>query len=326
MGRTVAIVGYPDAELLDISCVSTTLEMAGQFGADPPYEVVLLSPGGRPVSCRPGLELAAHGALERRLDGVDTVVVVGGLGHLRAAADEVLVAHLRRLARSARRVASVCTGATVLAATGLLDGHRSTTHWAYADSLARAHPAVHVDPDPIFVRDGAFATSAGVTSALDLTLSFVEEDHGPDLARRVARALVTYLQRPGTQAQMSMHVAAPAPAHEVVREVVDHVARRLEEDLSTASLATRAGVSERHLARLFRTHLGRGPAEHVRRARTEAAAQLLTSTDLPLPRIAARCGFRSTETLRQAVLLVYGCTPSQHRRAFRREVPAEEVG
>ena len=207
--------------------------------------------------------------------------MVGGYGHLRAAQDDVLVAHVRRLARRARRIASVCTGASVLAAAGLLDGRRATTHWAFADALARDHPAVTVDPDPIFIRDGRVATSAGVTSALDLTLSFVDEDHGPDLARRVARALVTYLQRPGTQAQMSMHVAAPAPANDVVRDVVDHVVAHLDGDLSAAVLAERAGVSERHLVRLFRTHLGRSPAEHVRRARTEAAAALLAATDLP---------------------------------------------
>ena len=242
--------------------------------------------------------------------------MAGGYGHERAAADEVVLAHVRRLARNARRVASVCTGASVLAAAGLLDGRRATTHWFFAGGLARAHPAVTVDPDPIFVRDGSVATSAGVTSALDLTLSFVEEDHGAALARGVARSLVTYLQRPGTQAQMSVHVSAPRPADDVVRAVVDHVAGHLDDDLGAAALADRAGVSQRHLTRLFRAHLGRSPGEHVRRARTEAAAHLLATTDLPLPRVAARCGFGSTETLRTAFLRAYGTTPSAHRRAF----------
>ena len=314
----VLVVGYDDAELLDVACVTTTLSMANEFltDSDTGYDVRLLSPGGRPVTARPGLRLEAHGALERCAGPVDTLVVVGGHGHRRAAADDVLVAHVRRLARDARRVASVCTGATVLAAAGLLDGRRATTHWAYADRLAREHPDVTVDPDPIFVRDGHVATSAGVTSALDLTLSFVAEDHGPDVARRVARALVTYMQRPGTQAQMSMHVAAPAPAHDVVRDVVEHVAQHLDGDLSAAVLADLAGVSERHLGRLFRTHLRRTPAEYVRRVRTEAAAALVVNTDLPLARVADRCGFRSAETLRQAFLDTLGHTPSAHRRAF----------
>ncbi|MDD7937707.1 GlxA family transcriptional regulator [Actinomycetospora lutea] len=312
----MVVVAYDDAELLDIACVTSTLATANDRGADPPYAVRLLSPGGRPVTCRPGLHLDVHGALERSVGEIDTLVVAGGYGHERAAADDVLLAHVRRLARDARRVASVCTGASVLAAAGLLDGRRATTHWHFAGDLARAHPAVTVDPDPIFVRDGAVATSAGVTSALDLTLSFVEEDHGPALARRVARSLVTYLQRPGTQAQMSVHVAAPPPANDLVRTVVDHVAGHLDDDLGAAALAGRVGVSERHLTRLFRAHLGRSPAEHVRRARTEAAAHLLATTDLPLPRVAARCGFGTTETLRTAFLRAYGRTPTEHRRAF----------
>ncbi|GAA4861320.1 GlxA family transcriptional regulator [Actinomycetospora straminea] len=315
MGATV-ILGYEDAELLDVACVSSTVSTANDLGADPGYAVTMLSPGGHAITCRPGLRLDVHGALEQYTGAVDTLVVVGGLGSPRAAADPVLLAHVRRLARDARRVASVCTGASILAAAGLLDGRRVTTHWWFAGELARAHPAVHVDPDPIFVRDGRIATSAGVTSALDLALSFVHEDHGPALARQVARALVTYLQRPGTQAQMSVHVAAPAPADDVVRGVVDHVAGHLDGDLGAAALAARAGVSERHLTRLFRTHLGRTPAEHVRRARTEAAAQLAATTDVPLARVAARCGFRSTETMRTAFLEVYGRTPSEHRRAF----------
>ncbi len=316
MGRPIVVVGYDDAEILDIACVTTTLATAARCGADPGYDVTLLARGGGTIACRPGLALATHGALEQHPGPVDTLVVTGGFGHLRAAADPVLLAHVRRLARGARRVASVCTGATVLAAAGLLDGHRATTHWSFAERLAQEHPSVAVDPDPIFIRDGRVSTSAGVTSALDLTLAFVEEDHGPEVARDVARALVTYLQRPGTQAQMSMHVAAPAPTHDVVRGVVDHVAQCLDGDLSAAALAAGAGVSERHLARLFRAHLDRTPAEHVRRARTEAAAALLASTDLPLVRIAGRCGFRSTETLRQAFLDAYGRTPSEHRRAF----------
>ncbi|MEJ2887058.1 GlxA family transcriptional regulator [Actinomycetospora aeridis] len=314
--RPVVVVAYDDAELLDISCLTSTFSTAGDVGADPTYAVTLLTPGARTITCRPGLRLEAHAALEQHTAAVDTLVVAGGLGSPAAAADPVLVAHVRRLARDARRVASVCTGAQVLAAAGLLDGRRATTHWRFAGDLARAHPAVDVDPDPIFVRDGRVATSAGVTSALDLALSFVDEDHGPVVARRVARALVTYLQRPGTQAQMSVHVAAPAPGDDVVRRVVDHVAGHLDVDLGAAALADRAGVSERHLTRLFRAHLGRTPAEYVRRARTEAAAQLCAGTDVPLARVAARCGFRSTETMRTAFLDVYGRTPSEHRRAF----------
>ncbi len=315
--RAVVVVAYEGAELLDIACVTSTLSAAAALGALPPYAVQVLSPGGHPIRCQSGLCLDADAALERHAGPVDTVIVSGGLGHWRAAQDSHLLAHVRRLARHARRVASVCTGTSVLAAAGLLDGRRATTHWNFAASIAARYPSVTIDPDPIYVRDGPITTAAGVTSALDLTLAFVEEDHGPDLARRTARSLVTYLQRPGNQAQMSMHVSAPAPAHDVVRDIVDHVGATLDGDLSTATLARRAGVSERHLTRLFLTHLGQTPGRHVRQRRTEAAAHLLTSTTLPLARVASRCGLRSTETLRQAFAAAYGISPSRYRDLHR---------
>lgn len=221
--------------------------------------------------------------------------------------------HVRRLAEVSRRVASVCTGATILAAAGLLRGRRATTHWRYTDRLAARDPEVIVDPSPIYIRDGNVSTAAGVTSALDLTLAFVEEDHGPELARSVARGLVTYLQRPGNQAQMSMFVAAPPPGHGLVRHVVDHVTGNLDGDLSTATLAAAAAVSERHLTRLFLEHLGQTPGRFVRQARTEAAANLLASTTLPIAAVASRCGFGSAETLRQAFVARYGIPPSRYR-------------
>lgn len=172
-------------------------------------------------------------------------------------------------------------------------------------------PAVTVDPDPIYVRDGNVYTSAGMTAALDLTLAFVAEDLGADVARQVSRVLVTYLQRPGTQAQMSLHVSAPAQADPLVRDVVEYITHNLDRDLSATALAARAGVSARHLARLFRVQAGRSPARFVRRARTEAAAQLITSSSLPLSRVAPRCGFGSTESLRTAFREVYGVPPTR---------------
>lgn len=316
--RLVAVVGYAGAELLDIACVTSTLVLANRVGAAPPYRVVLLTPGGRPVACDSGLTLASHGSLQRWVEPVDTVVVTGGLGHEEAGADPLVVAHVRRVAALSRRVASVCTGATVLAATGLLDGRRATTHWRYADRLAQEYPAVRVDPAPIYVRDDNVYTSAGVTSALDLTLALVEEDNGPELARRVARALVTYLQRPGNQAQMSVFTAAPQVRDACVRAVVDLVAARLDGDLSLPALAAHAGVSQRQLTRLFVRHLGRTPARYVRRARTEAAAHLLASTDRPVTTVARECGLRSAEALRQAFAAEYGLAPSQYRAAHRR--------
>lgn len=313
------MVGYDEAELLDIACVTTTLAMANVIGSPhTPYDARVVSPGGRPIVCSSGLTLQSGQSLQRITGPLDTLIVSGGWGHARAAADPLIVGHVRRLAAESRRVASVCTGASILAAAGLLDGRRATTHWRFAGDLAARHPRVTVDADPIHIRDGAVATSAGVTSAPDLTLAFVEEDHGAELARQVARDLVTYLQRPGSQAQMSMFTSAPPPDHGVVARLVHHIAANPDGDLTMGAPAAIAGVSTRHLTRLFLDQLGRAPGRWVRQARTEAAAQLPATTSLPLPRVAARCGFGSAETLRQAFVSRYGIPPSQYRAAHTR--------
>ncbi|WHM40920.1 GlxA family transcriptional regulator [Streptomyces sp. BPTC-684] len=311
--RRVVVIGYERTELLDIAGVTDTLDTANQLGAQPPYEVRLATVGGRPLPCSSGLTLVGQTALERVRGPLDTLVVSGGPGHEAAARDPDLLDAVRRLAPKSRRVASVCTGATVLAAAGLLDGRRAATHWGAAADLAANYPRVKVDPAPLYIRDGDIWTSAGVTGALDLTLALVEDDHGPDLARTAARTLVTYLHRPGNQAQISMFVRAPSGENPVVRTVIQHVAGHLNGDLDTSVLAALAGVSERHLARLCQEHLGQSPARFVRATRAEAAAQLLVSTALPIAAIARQCGFRTPETLRQAFLVHYGSTPSEHR-------------
>ncbi|MFF8955591.1 GlxA family transcriptional regulator [Streptomyces sp. NPDC014894] len=324
--RHVVIIGYDRAELLDIACVADTFDIATRTGAASGYRVTLATPDGRPVTCSSGLVLAGQTSLEKIRGPVDTVVVSGGLGHGAAARDARLVEQVRRIAALSRRVASVCTGASVLAAAGLLDGRRATTHWAFARDLAAEHPAVEVDPGPLYIRDGAVCTSAGVTSALDLTLALVEEDHGPELARSVARTLVTHAQRPGDQAQISAFVDDSPPRHGAVHHLVRHIAGHLADDLGTEALAALASVSERHLNRLFTDHLGRTPAQYVREARAEAAERLLVTTELPLPAVAVHCGFRSTETLRQAFLAHYGTTPSSHRAAHRRRTARADGG
>ncbi|WP_244976042.1 GlxA family transcriptional regulator [Nocardia huaxiensis] len=316
-GRLVVVVGYHGVELLDIASVTSTLDMANRMGATPPYRMVLATQGGAAVECDSGLTLTAQQALEQINEVIDTLIVSGGLGHLDVAADERFVGHVRRLARQARRVASVCTGASVLAASGLLDGRRATTHWFYAKQLAAAYPKVHVDPEPIFVRHGHVATSGGVTSALDLTLAFIEEDHGAELARRISMGLVTYLRRPGDQAQVSVFVGNPEPAHRLVHRLVEHIQAHLAGDLSIEKLGAAVGLSQRHLTRLFVAELGDTPARYVRRARVEAAARLLTSTGLRLDEIAVQCGFGSAETLRQAFSAQFGTAPSVYRTRNR---------
>ncbi|MFC4014077.1 GlxA family transcriptional regulator [Nonomuraea purpurea] len=314
--RLVAVVGYDGAELIDIASVTTSLGMANQYGSlRVPYRIKLVTPGGRPITFPTGLTMQGGLALERVTGPFDTVLVSGGWGHEQAAANPLITAHVRRIARESRRIASVCTGATILAAAGLLDGRRVTTHWRWADRLAARHPPVKVDPDPIYIRDGNVITSAGVTSALDLSMALVEEDHGAELARTLARELVIYMQRPGNQAQMSIFTSAPPPGNDLVRRVTDHIGSHLDGDLSAVALAAEAGISVRHLTRLFLTHLAQTPAQYVRQARIEAAAHLLASTSLPMPRVAARCGFGSAETLRQVFTAKYGIAPSRFRSA-----------
>jgi transcriptional regulator GlxA family with amidase domain len=324
MARQVVIVGYDGAELLDISSVSSTFVIA-QYLCDlePGYQVRLASPGGRPVHCATGLVVGAQASLDRLTDRIDTLVVSGGLGFDDAAGDPRLVAHVRRLATISRRVASVCTGAGILAAAGLLDGRRATTHWQYAGRLAAEHPKVRFDPAPIFVRDGPVITSAGVTSALDLSLALIEDDHGPEVARKVSRYLVTYLQRPGNQAQMSMFTAPAAPESMIIRSLVDHIASHLDDDLGTSALANRAGISERQLARVFVRDLGQNPAQYVRGVRLEAAARLLSGGTTPVATVARRCGFGTAESLRQAFVARYGMPPSRYRAAFSPSIAGE---
>ncbi|GAB3499733.1 GlxA family transcriptional regulator [Amycolatopsis cihanbeyliensis] len=311
--RRMVIIGYDQAELLDIACPASVLDAANRHGARPAYQVEFASLGGRPVTSACGIALGVQAKLEGIRGALDTVLVVGGWGHEAVAADERLVAQVRRLAGLSRRTASVCTGATVLAESGLLDGRRATTHWWWARELGRRYPAVTVDPAPIYLKDGEVYTAAGVTSGLDLALAFVEEDHGPDLARQVARSLVTYLHRPGNQAQVSMFLAGPPPEHGLVRSLTSHIAANVDTDLSAGALARKAGVSARQLTRLFDLHLGASPARYVRTVRVEAAAHLLASTRLPLTAVARRCGFNSTETLRRAFMDHYGSTPSVYR-------------
>ncbi len=315
------MVGYHASELLDIACVTSALELANFLHGEAAYRVSLATPGGAPIHTSCGLTLQAKEPLERVVGPLDTIIVSGGIGYVDAMDDGRVVAHVRRLAKESRRVASVCTGAGVLAAAGLLDGRRAATHWYHASYLATRFPQVRFDGDPIYILDGPVATSAGVTAALDLTLSFIEADMGADLAREVSRHLVAYLQRPGNQAQMSMFIAPPAAQRSLVRDTIEYVTSHLADDLSAVLLAARAGVSERHLSRLFLGEVNLTPSRFVRRMRTEAAANLLITTDLTMETIAQRCGLGSAEALRQAFQARYGVSPSHYRQTQSRCLP-----
>jgi transcriptional regulator GlxA family with amidase domain len=321
--RRVLIVAYDGAQILDIACPSGALDIANRYGAEPPYSIELATLGRRVARSSAGILMGAGQGLETVAGQLDTLFVVGGIGCEDAASDEPLLGQVRRLAGVSRRVASVCTGAYVLAAAGLLDHRRVTTHWGWGKQLAERYPAVAVDVAPLYIRDGNVYTSAGVTSALDLTLALIEDDHGPTLARAVARELVVHLHRPADQAQISMFLAAPPPENRLVRDLVSHIAGHLAENLTPATLAARAGVSPRHLTRLFTAHLGTTPAQAVRVARTEAAARLARSSGLSMAAVARRCGFGSAETLRKAFLHHYGVTGDKIRRMP--DMPAARV-
>lgn len=316
--RVVVIVGYEGIELVDVACVTSAFDLANRCGAHPSYEIVFATPTGRPVRGNAGLQVGGQGRIDAITEPIDTLVVSGGRGYEAAAANARLVGQVQRLARLSRRVASVCTGAAVLAAAGLLDDRRATTHWGIARQLAERYPRVRVDAAPIYIRDGEVATSGGVTASLDLTLAFIEEDHGGEIARHVALGMVTYLQRPGNQAQMSIFTATPRPEQRIVRGVVDHITSHLDGDLGIAVLAALAGVSERHLSRLFVADLGRSPARVVRDIRLEAASRLLATTRESSSTVARRCGFSSGEALRQAFVSRFGLPPSRFRVAHTR--------
>jgi transcriptional regulator GlxA family with amidase domain len=229
------------------------------------------------------------------------------------------VAWIRDAAARSRRVTSVCTGAFLLAAAGLLDGRRATTHWAWCDVLANRYPAVQVEPDPIFVRDGDVITSAGVTSGMDMALALVEEDLGREIALEVARWLVLFVKRPGGQAQFSAQLEAQIADREPLRELQQWLPDHLDEDLSVPALARRACMSERNFARAFRGETGMTPAAYVEAARVERARIFLDSGDLPVETIARQTGFGTVETMRRAFRRRVGVSPAGYRSRFRSE-------
>jgi transcriptional regulator GlxA family with amidase domain len=265
-----------------------------------------------------GLGLEAGTSLASLASGrpVDTLIIAGGEGTRRAADDPSVVTLVRRAASGARRVASVCTGAFLLAATGLLDGRRATTHWAFATRLAALRPRVQVDPDPIYVRDGRIWTSAGVTAGIDLALAMVEEDLGRELAGALARGLVVFVRRAGGQSQFSAQLAAQVAERAPIRDLQAFIAEHPEEDLDVPALARRAAMSVRHFSRVFRAEVGVAPATYVEQVRVETARRLLETTVLPVEGVAAAAGFGTPEAFRRTLARRVGLSPREYRARF----------
>jgi transcriptional regulator GlxA family with amidase domain len=316
--RVVEILAYPAVQLLDVAgplqVFVSANELAARDGKSPFYVPYVVSAAAPVVTASAGLGLVAA-PLTSAQAALDTLVIAGGPGVHAAAADAMVLDWLRVRATQARRLASVCTGAFLLAAAGLLNGRRAATHWMHCAELARRYPAIRVEPDPIFVRDGSIWTSAGVTAAIDLALALVEEDVGRPLALAVARHLVMFLKRPGGQAQFSTALSLQG-AEDRFGALHNWMAGRLSDDLSLPALARKAGMSERSFSRRYAEATGITPARAVERLRMEAARRLLSDTRLPVKRIAARCGFGSEETLRRSFVRLLASTPQDYRARF----------
>jgi transcriptional regulator GlxA family with amidase domain len=311
------MVAFSGAQTLDVAGPAEVFAAASRQGGRAAYEIVLASARGARIRTTCGFEIAA-----RRLDRVrarprDTILVAGGEDEaVRAATQNAdLVRWVARAARTARRIGSVCSGAFVLAAAGLLDGRRAATHWSACDRLARWRPAVTVDPNAIFVRDGPVWTSAGVTTGIDMALAMVEEDHGRALADRVAARLVLYARRPGFQSQFSEALLAQADAGDPLAAIVARARGQLR-DLDVPRLAELAGLSGRTLHRRCQEHLGITPAKLVERLRVEHARTLLTTTESPLKAIAYESGFTTAERMRRAFERELGVRPLEVRLLF----------
>ncbi|MEV8045254.1 DJ-1/PfpI family protein [Streptomyces griseoluteus] len=311
----VTVLVFPGVRLLDVTGPIEVFATANDFGAR--YRVRTASPDGSDVVTASGTGLGVDLAVDQVGYVSDVVVVPGGPEWPSLVKDDALLDAVRALDDRSRRTASVCTGAFLLAAAGLLDGRTATTHWRSAGQLALRYPRVTVDTDALFVRDGRVMTSAGVSSGIDLSLALVEEHHGADVARAVAKDMVVFMQRPGGQSQFSVRTRTPHARQEMLRRVVDAVAEDPSANHTLAAMARRAGVSTRHVTRLFRDELGTTPAHYVEQIRMEAAQAMLEGSDDPMASVARRTGFGSAESLRRAFIRNLGITPGAYRARFR---------
>ncbi|WNG45210.1 GlxA family transcriptional regulator [Archangium minus] len=321
----VALLAFDDAQVLD---VTGPLEVFGRTSrwllehgeaTRERYVLEVISANGREVRTSSGLRLVADRTLSSkgRTAPIDTLLIAGGRGVRQAAQDGRVLAWVRAQAPRVRRLASVCTGAFVLAAAGLLDGRRAVTHWSECEQLARLYPRITVEKDPIFIRDGALYTSAGVTAGMDLALALVEEDCGRDVALAVARELVLFLRRPGGQSQFSAQLAAQTAERQPLRELQAWVMDHPGEDLRIPALARRAAMSERNFRRAFTAEVGCAPARFIERIRVEAARRALEDTSDGVDAIATRVGFGTAESMRRAFTRALNISPTTYRERFR---------
>ena len=318
--RHVVIVVFDGVQPLDAVGPHEVFAGAGRAAASVGraggYRVTLASSAGGTVRAESGLRLGTD-VLPDTDQPIDTLVLAGGSGANAAAADDTLVAWIRAAAPRCRRVATVCSGAFLGAAAGLLGGRRVTTHWARAQELRDTHPDLTVDPDPIYIRDGKVWSSAGVTAGIDLSLALVQDDLGVDVAQTIARWLVMFLHRPGGQTQFASPVWVPRAERSTVRAVQDLVEAAPGGDHRVPTLAAAAAMSVRHFTRVFTADVGESPSRFVERTRVEAARRELETTGDTLDVVAGRCGLGSAETLRRVFQRHLAVAPDAYRRRFR---------
>ncbi|MEW6737059.1 MAG: GlxA family transcriptional regulator [Acidobacteriota bacterium] len=321
--RRIGIIAFPSSQILDISGpLAVFNEASRQFqerskADQPAYQIELISTEpDRLVNCYCGVNITAHSDFRTANGDFDTLLVAGGYGVVQAEEIVGFLPWLRKKAEVARRIGSVCSGVVVLAAAGLLDGRRATTHWRYCQQIAEQFPNVRFDPDPIFIRDGNIYTSAGVTSGIDLALALIEEDLGADLALFVARALVVFLRRPGSQSQFSASLSLQTSNRTPLRELQAWLLDNLDKPLTVEQLAARVGMSPRNFARVFTEQIGITPSRFVTQLRLEAARRRLEESSQSIEVIAEECGFGSTESMRSAFQRMLHVSPQDYRNRF----------
>jgi transcriptional regulator GlxA family with amidase domain len=322
--RRICIVAFPDSQILDISGPlavfgDTSRILQRQWGLkNPPYEVSLVSTAEDGIiTCSCGVTMNAHTDFRHFNGAVDTLLVAGGFGVREARAVKGFTSWLRRMAQKARRIGSVCSGAMALAEAGLLNGRKATTHWRWCSEIASYYPEVNFNPDPIFIRDGNIYTSAGVTSGIDLSLALVEEDLGAEVALEIARNLVVFLRRPGSQSQFSNALTLQKADREPMRELQAWIPNNLSKPLTVEELADKARMSPRNFARVFTKQVGTTPARFVMNLRVDAARRMLEESKRPVEQIVDDCGFGSTESLRSAFQRFLRVSPQEYRKRFQ---------
>ncbi|MGH2359037.1 MAG: GlxA family transcriptional regulator [bacterium] len=322
--RRIGILIYPDCDIVDVCGPCDAFHYAdywrARFGrtSEPGYQCDILAAAPGPVRTSCGIELVAtHGYCDIR-DGLDTLVVAGGIGAEQASMDPSVVEWVRAMAPRARRVASVCTGAFILAAAGLLHHRRVTTHWLFSEALALSYPSIEVDSSLIFARDGNIYSSGGITSGIDLALVLVEEDLGREITLGVARTMVVFPHRPGGQSQFTTYMKlTDVRSRPDISELQTWILGHPGEDLSVAALADRMAMSPRNFARMFHSETGDTPAQFTERARADAARCKLEQTVVPVETIAEECGFNNAERMRRTFQRLFAVSPHDYRARFR---------